>query len=83
MHLELELYVDKCGFTPTEALRSATGVSARRLCLADRGEIALGKRADLLLVRGDPTQRISDTTNVAKVWKAGVMCNTTAQFDNQ
>ena len=74
MHLEMSLYVTHCGFLPVEALRSATGISAQRLNLTDRGHVAVGKRADLLLVRGDPTRDIADSTNVEKVWKAGVLC---------
>ncbi len=74
MHLEMSLYVDKCGFSPAEALSSATGISAKRLRLPDRGQVAVGKRADLILVRGDPTQNINDTTNIEKVWKKGVLC---------
>ena len=34
----------------------------------DRGQIAPGKRADLLLVDGDPTTRIADVSNVVAVW---------------
>ncbi len=75
MHLEMALYVEHCAFTPVEALQSATSLSAKRLRLADRGVIASGKRADLLLVRGNPTEDIKDSTNVEKVWKAGHLCN--------
>ena len=71
---ELYLYVERCGFTPTEALQSATGVAARRFQLQDRGRIQVGKRADLLLIKGDPTYDIEDLKNVEGVWKAGVRC---------
>lgn len=54
-----------------EALRSATETPARRFGLKDRGNIGVGKRADLLLVRGDPCKNIRDTVNVEKVWKGG------------
>jgi hypothetical protein len=40
--------------------------------LDDRGEIASGKRADLLLVKGDPTKDISATRDIVAVWKLGV-----------
>ena len=75
VHLELSLYVEHCGFSPVEALQSATSVAAKRLRLSDRGRIAVGKRADLLLVRGDPTVHISDTLSVENVWKQGVLCD--------
>ena len=40
--------------------------------LADRGRIAPGLRADMQLVRGDPTRLISDSRNLLKVWRAGI-----------
>jgi imidazolonepropionase-like amidohydrolase len=71
LHGELQLLVDS-GLTPVQALASATSVNAAAFQLNDRGQIAPGKRADLLLVDGDPTSRISDISNVAAVWKLGV-----------
>ena len=71
LHGELQLLVDS-GFTPTQALASATSVPAAAFHLDDRGQIAPGKRADLLLVEGNPTAQISDINNVVAVWKLGV-----------
>lgn len=71
MHGELQLLVDS-GLTPTQALASATSVPAAAFHLNDRGQIAPGKRADLLLVEGNPTAQISDINNVIAVWKLGV-----------
>jgi imidazolonepropionase-like amidohydrolase len=70
LHRELQLLV-QAGFTPIEALRSATSVPARRFGLSDRGRIAPGVRADLLLVDGDPTTTISDTLSTRTVWRRG------------
>lgn len=70
LHHELELLV-KAGLTPMEALAAATSVPARIFDLADRGRIAAGLRADLLLVEGDPTNDIRATRAVAGVWKLG------------
>lgn len=59
LHRELELYVE-AGMTPVEALQSATSVAAKAARVdAERGDIAVGKLADLVLVDGDPTQDIS------------------------
>ncbi|TCP18736.1 imidazolonepropionase-like amidohydrolase [Scopulibacillus darangshiensis] len=71
VHHEMLLLV-KAGFTPIEALRSATSKTARRFCLDDRGRIAEGMRADLVLVDGDPTTKITDTLTIKTVWLKGV-----------
>jgi imidazolonepropionase-like amidohydrolase len=70
LHGELELLVE-AGLTPVEALRAATSAPAAAFRLADRGVIAAGARADLLLVKGDPTTDIRATRNIVAVWKAG------------
>jgi imidazolonepropionase-like amidohydrolase len=56
-----------------EVLCSATSVPARRFSLADRGRIAPGLCADLLLVDGDPLTNIEDTLNIRAVWHRGVL----------
>src|SRR5207244_1003991 len=71
IHRQLELLV-QAGLTPVEALAAATSVPAARFGLDDRGSIAPGKRADLLLVDGDPTTDIKATRRIAGVWKLGV-----------
>ena len=70
LHHELALLV-KAGLTPMDALAAATSVPARIFDLADRGRIATGLRADLLLVEGDPTNDIRATRAIAGVWKRG------------
>src|SRR5262245_13872566 len=70
MHRELELLV-KSGLTPVEALAAATSAPAAQFRLSDRGRIEPGRRADLLLVKGDPTVDIKATRNIARVWKGG------------
>ncbi|MEA2343980.1 MAG: hypothetical protein QOF63_2149 [Thermoanaerobaculia bacterium] len=72
MHRELELLV-KAGMTPIEALTAATSLPAKHFKLNDRGRIAAGLRADLMLVDGDPTTDILATRNIAGVWKNGAM----------
>ena len=71
LHDELRLLV-RAGLTPVEALRAATSTPARRFDLRDRGRIAPGLRADLVLVAGDPTTNIADTLSIKKVWKRGI-----------
>lgn len=70
LHHELELLV-RAGLTPAQALRAATSLPAKRFGIADRGRIAAGQRADLLLVEGDPLRDIADTRAIAMVWKNG------------
>jgi imidazolonepropionase-like amidohydrolase len=70
LHRELELLV-RAGLSPVEALRAATSAPARAFRLADRGRIAVGLRADLLLVDGDPTTNILATRAIRRVWKLG------------
>ncbi len=74
VHRELELLV-KAGLTPSEALTAATEAPAKAFRLADRGRIAPGLKADLLLVDGDPTVDILATRKIAEVWKDGVSAN--------
>jgi len=71
LHQELQLLV-AAGLTPIEALQAATSTPARRFALTDRGRVAPGARADLLLVDGDPTTNISDTLSIRAVWRQGV-----------
>jgi imidazolonepropionase-like amidohydrolase len=66
---ELVLYV-RAGMTPAQALQVATWNGAKYSgTLSDRGSIAVGKRADLILVDGDPTRDIADLRRVALVLK--------------
>lgn len=69
-HDEMRLLVQS-GLTPTEALSSATLLTAQRFGLHDRGRIAGGATADLLLVDGDPTADISHTLDIRGVWRGG------------
>lgn len=71
LHRELELLV-QAGLTPTEALAAATSTPARLFSLTDRGTVTVGKRADLLLVDGDPTSNITATRAIKGIWKGGV-----------
>ncbi len=70
MHGELSLLVE-AGLSPIAALAAATAEPARAFGLDDRGLVAPGLRADLLLVDGDPTRDITRTRHIVGIWKAG------------
>ena len=64
----------KCGMTPMEAIRSATSLAARYMGWSDRvGELAPGRYADLIAVKGDPLEDITRLQNVAVVIKDGLV----------
>ena len=69
---ELELMV-QAGMTPVEVLLSMGDTPSKYFpFLSDRGTIEPGKRADLVLVEGDPTKDISACRNIRRVWVKGV-----------
>lgn len=69
---EVELLVE-AGVTPLEALKIATLNGAKFLGEDARiGSIAVGKQADLMIVKGDPSKNINDIENVEIVFKDGV-----------
>ena len=70
LHGELEL-LTMAGLSPAEALRAATAGPATAFELADRGRIAPGARADLVLVDGNPLDDIRATRAIARVFKNG------------
>jgi imidazolonepropionase-like amidohydrolase len=69
---ELELLVE-AGFTAEQAIKVASANGAAFLFESnDIGTIAPGKRADLVVVRGNPSVHIGDVRNVERVFKDGV-----------
>jgi imidazolonepropionase-like amidohydrolase len=69
-HRELKLLTD-AGLTPLQAIQTATTNAAALLHLDDRGVIAPGKLADLLIVDGDPSRNITDIDQIRAVWRRG------------
>ncbi len=73
LHNELELYV-QAGIPAPEVLRMATLVPAQVLGVAgpsQRGFIAPGRQADMVLIAGDPTRNIADIRHVWRTIKGG------------
>jgi imidazolonepropionase-like amidohydrolase len=69
---EVELLVE-AGFTPLEAIKIATFNGAKFLGEDSHiGSIAIGKQADLMIVKGNPAAKITDIENVEIVFKDGV-----------
>lgn len=71
MHHEMASLV-QAGLTPVEAMAAATALPASAFKLGQRGRIASGYKADLLLVEGDPSADIARTRNIVGVWKDGI-----------
>jgi imidazolonepropionase-like amidohydrolase len=69
---ELQLLVAG-GLTPLEAIEAATGNAARALKVDnERGSIAPGKLADLVLVEGEPHKNIADIEKIQRVFLGGL-----------
>jgi hypothetical protein len=69
---EVELLVE-AGFSPVEAIKIASLNGAKFLGEDSRiGSIAVGKQADLMIVKGNPASKISDIENIEIVFKDGV-----------
>lgn len=63
----------QAGIPPLDVIKIATQNGAQAMGVADdRGTIALGKRADLIVIDGDPSKNIEDIYNIDLVFKNGV-----------
>lgn len=72
-HLMLIEGIVNQGIPPLEVIKIATLNGAEDLGVADdRGSIAVGKRADLIVINGDPSTNISDIQKVELVFKKGI-----------
>jgi len=69
---ELELLID-AGLTAQQALHAATGSAAALLGLDDLGTVQAGKRADLLVVAGDPLDLRDLPRRLSAVIQDGVL----------
>ncbi|HTX35058.1 MAG TPA: amidohydrolase family protein [Bryobacteraceae bacterium] len=69
---EMALLVEQCGFTPEAAIQAATQVSAMAVGqAAQRGSIAPGMAADLVVLSADPTADVRNVRKVVEVMKDG------------
>ncbi len=66
MHTELEMLV-RLGLSPREALAAATNNYALEFGWNELGQIAPGRRADILVVDGDPTQNIWNARHISQL----------------
>ena len=82
MHQEIRMLVS-AGLTNEQALAAATSIPAQHFRLADRGQIAPGMRADLVLVDGDPTKDIANVARIEGVWKGGFSIDRKASVDSE
>jgi imidazolonepropionase-like amidohydrolase len=67
---ELGLMVE-AGMTPSQAIVAATSRAAQFVGLSDRGTLAPGKRADLLVLDANPLDDIRNTRRIAKLYLGG------------
>ena len=68
---QIELLV-AAGFTPEQAIQIGSSNGASFLNEPEIGRIEAGKRADLVVLNGDPVQHIADIRKVETVFKRGV-----------
>jgi imidazolonepropionase-like amidohydrolase len=79
---EVELLVEE-GFTPEQAIHIASYNGALYLGLESRiGSLGVGKDADIVIVKGDPSNRINDIENVETVFEDGIGYDTQKLLDS-
>ena len=70
-HVELARWV-QLGLTPSQAITGATQRPAELMGLADRGTLAVGKRADFIVLDANPLENIRNTRQISSVYLDGV-----------
>ena len=82
LYRELELYV-KAGFTPMEAIQAATLVPARVMGLDQKlGTVEAGKEADLIVLKSNPLDSISNIRTVERVVTGGTLYETAPLWES-
>ncbi|KAF2871445.1 hypothetical protein BDV95DRAFT_628662 [Massariosphaeria phaeospora] len=72
LHIEMYMLVSKAGLSPIKVLQASTSTTADLFGWTDRGRVAPGLKADLLLVEGNPLTDITDLLNIRGIWRDGV-----------
>ncbi|BBB89722.1 MAG TPA: amidohydrolase family protein [Methylomusa anaerophila] len=68
---EISLLIE-CGLSAGAAIHAATGLAAQAIGIADEvGTLEVGKRADFIVVNGNPLQEIKNLNKINKVYKDG------------
>lgn len=70
LHKEMQLMAG-AGLKPEEILAGATGLAAAAYGVDSVGALEPGRRADLILIDGNPNQNIADTAKIRRVWIGG------------
>jgi imidazolonepropionase-like amidohydrolase len=82
VHRELEIYV-QAGLTPMQVIQIATSGAAKVMGMErEVGTVEVGKRADLILVRGNPLEHFADLRNVTRVVTKGWIYETAALWQS-
>jgi imidazolonepropionase-like amidohydrolase len=70
-HVELARWA-QLGLTPSQAIVAATQRPAEMMGLADTGTLAVGKRADFIVLDANPIENIRNTRRISDVYLGGV-----------
>lgn len=73
MHEEMQILVSHVGLSPREALAAATSNYAEALQFTDLGEVVVGRRADILLLRSDPRTSVTALNDIDIVIAQGAV----------
>jgi hypothetical protein len=71
LHREVEILVNTCGFTPTQAIAAATIEAARFLRHEELGSIRNDNLADLIVLNANPLEKITNTQTISAVIQDG------------
>lgn len=74
-HLELQLMLE-AGLSPLEVITCATRNGAQLLKIdKDYGSLNVGKKADFIILNGNPVENMKFTQSIVSVWRNGVKVN--------